>query len=75
MVEGLLYGVASGLIALGILWPTVYYAAPRLQEIFILDLYQFFIDNIWMIGGGMILAGIVLGMISSMLAIRKYLNI
>lgn len=75
IVEGLVYGFVAGVIALAILWPSIYYIAPKLQEIFILDLHAFFMSEIIMIGGGMILVGMALGAISSILAIRRYLDI
>ncbi len=75
VVEGLAYGLVAGLLALGILLLGLYYAAPALQEIFILNLYEFVLDDIFRIGGVLIFSGMLLGGISSLMAIRKYLNI
>ncbi len=75
ITEGIFYGLFAGLLALVVLLTGLYYAGPALQEIFILDLYQFVIDDIFRIGGALILSGVVLGGVSSLLAIRKYLNI
>ncbi len=75
IVEGIFYGLVAGIIALLILWPAIYYAAPFLQEIFILNLYDFFLTKVWVVGAFLIIAGMILGAISSLLAIRKYLEI
>jgi len=75
VVEGVVYGLVAGVLAILILLPTLYYVAPFLQEIFILNLYDVFLGEIFKIGGVLILIGMVLGAISSLLAIRKYLNI
>jgi len=75
VIEGILYGLVAGLLAIGIMMVGLYYAAPALQEIFILDLYQFVLEDILRIGGVLLLIGMILGAFSSLLAIRKYLNI
>ena len=75
IIEGLLYGLFAGLLTLVILLVGLFYAAPALQEIFILDLYNFVLQDVIRIGGALILSGMVLGGISSLMAIRKYLNI
>ena len=75
IVEGLLYGLIAGLLSVAILALALFYAAPALQEIFIMNLFEFFMDNIVMISFSLVGIGMVLGAISSLLAIRKYLNI
>ena len=75
IVEGVLYGLVAGLLAIGLLLPALFYMAPALQEIFILNLYDFVLADIVRIGGVLILVGMLLGAVSSLLAIRKYLNI
>jgi len=75
IVEGVLYGLVAALLAIGLLLPALFYMAPALQEIFILNLYDFVLADIVRIAGVLILVGMLLGAVSSLLAIRKYLNI
>lgn len=75
IIEGMVYGLTAGLITVAILWIGLYYVSPLLQEIFILNLYEFFIQDIVRIAGTIIGVGVLLGSLSSLLAIRKYLDI
>ena len=75
IVEGILYGIVGTIFSLVILIPLLYYIAPTLQEIFILNVYQAFVDNAVVLVLTMFAIGIVLGLISSALAIRRYLRI
>lgn len=81
LVEGIIYGLASAVIALGILFVTIYYGftnylfGSSLFESTDLNLPLFFAQNagfLFLILAG---SGIVLSLISSIIAIRKYLNV
>ena len=76
LVEGALYGVIAGLIVLAVFYPAVIFASPRIQT-FIpsVNLSSYFSD---FFGQMLILvmgSGIVLGILSSLFAIRRYLKI
>lgn len=75
VVEGALYGFAGTILALMIVWPGLYYIAPYLNEVFVLNIYDLFMDQIVLVVGGMFAIGMLLGLVSSGLAIRKYLDI
>lgn len=75
IIEGIAYGLTAGLITVAILWSGLYYVAPLLQEIFILNLYEFFLSDVLRIAGAILGSGMLLGALSSILAIRKYLDI
>ncbi len=75
IIEGIIYGVISGIIALGITWLSIAYFSPMLKEIFILDLEEYFNTNILEIAGALILGGIVLGFISTYIAVSRYLKV
>lgn len=75
IIEGLFYGLIAGLLAVLVLAIGLYYAAPPLQEIFILNIFDFFASEVIKISLALIGIGMVLGAISSILAIRRYLNI
>jgi len=75
VVEGMLYGFMGTLLALAVLWPGLYYSAPSLNQVFVLNVYQLFVDEMVLVVGGMFAIGMALGLVSSGLAIRKYLDI
>mgnify|MGYP001559531698 FL=1 len=39
-----------------------------------MNMYDYYVSNFFQIGGIVLLSGIVLGVISSFMAVRKYLN-
>ncbi len=75
IVEGVLYGFVGSLAALLVLWPVLYYIAPTLNQIFVLNVYELFTQEAFMVVAAMMGMGIGLGLISSFFAIRKYLDI
>lgn len=74
--EGIFYGLASGLVVMLLLFGTAYFVSPltagNIPEGNALSL---FLGNFLIIFAGVFGAGILLGMISSFIAIRKYLKI
>ena len=76
MIEGIIYGVLGAVISMAIFWPAVYWGAPYLKY-FIedLNLRTYFFDHLVSLVGYQLLFGIALGVISSNLAIQKYLKI
>ncbi len=75
IIEGMLYGLIGTILALAVLWPSLYYAAPSLNQVFVLNVYELFMNEFVLIAGGMLAIGMTLGLVSSGLAIRKYLDI
>jgi len=76
MVEGIIYGVVGAIISLLILWPVVSWGGPYLKFFLSdLDIRSYFKDNLWRLFGYQLLFGILLGIVSSNFAIRKYLRI
>ena len=74
MVEGVIYGVIATIITLVLFWPATAYLSRNLGTFLGLDIYSYYISNIFSIGIIVLLSGILLGVISSIFAIRKYLN-
>lgn len=73
---GLMYGLVSGILTLLILFPVAYYAGPITTKIGTgIDLWNFYLDNILIVCGIVIGSGLILGVISSYLAVRKYLRV
>ncbi len=73
--EGALYGLVASLVTLVFLAIVAYFIAPLTQGALpqgnFMDL---FLDLFWYILGGLILLGISLGVLSSAIAIRRYLK-
>ena len=77
VIEGILYGVVGALMTSAILYPIILLFSPRISSFLELDLsgFSYFGLNLFELFGLQILAGILLGIISSVIVIRKYLKI
>ena len=74
MVEGAIYGIISTLITMVIFWPVAAWFGRNMTGFLGLDLYGYYTSNFIQIFGITLLSGIFLGMLSSYIAARKYLN-
>ena len=74
--EGIFYGALAAAVAMALLLATARGLAPltkgSLPEG---DLFSFYFQNFWVIFGGILALGVMLGMVSSFIAIRRYLKI
>ena len=76
LVEGGLYGVFSALLALAIFYPIVYLASPKIQMLIPnASLLSYFGANVFQYVGLVFSVGILLGVISSAVAIRRFLKV
>ena len=76
VVEGIIYGLVAGILSVIIALPIIYFVSPYVK-IFIseMNLWLYFTSNLIGILEYQLLFGIGLGVISSVIAIRKYLRI
>ncbi|MCA9358370.1 ABC transporter permease [Candidatus Kaiserbacteria bacterium] len=74
MLQGIMYGFISGVLALAFFYPMLIWLGPATAEFFGVDLYQYYILNFGEIFGVLVGIGIVLGLISSILAVARYLR-
>lgn len=76
IIEGIVYGLIAGIASFIILMPVVYYGSPYIR-IFIpeMNLWDYLISNFANILIYQFLFGIGLGIVSSSIAIRKYLRV
>lgn len=74
LLQGVMYGVMSTVLALLILYPIVIWISPGTVSFFQFDLFAYFVQNFSYIFLTLIGIGVVLGLLSSILAIRRYLN-
>ena len=76
IVEGIFLGIISGFICFFLLYLGIIFVSPKISDVVSdINLFDFFKSNILTIISLQIAAGIFLGTISSLIAIRKYLKI
>ncbi|OIO49003.1 MAG: hypothetical protein AUJ39_01790 [Parcubacteria group bacterium CG1_02_42_13] len=75
IVEGLIYGIVSAILSMAVILPVIYFISPYLK-VFIpsMDLAGYFMDNIFTLFSYQLLFGVGIGIISSLIAIRRYLK-
>lgn len=74
MLQGIMYGLVSGVLALLILYPILVWLGPGTEEFFDLNLFDYFVNNFGYIFGVLVGIGVALGLVSSILAITRYLR-
>lgn len=76
IVEGVIYGVLASIVAMIITFPIIYAVSPYLKMLSSdIDLAGYFLSNVVSIFFYQLLFGISIGVISSLIAIRKYIKI
>ena len=74
MIEGAIYGVIATLVTLFIFWPATAWLGHNMTGFLGINMYDYYISNFFQIFAILLLSSIILGIFSSLLAIRKYLN-
>ncbi len=76
VVEGVIYGLVAGILSIIIAAPIIYFIYPYIK-IFIpeMNLWSYFTGHLFRLLGYQLLFGIGLGIISSLIAMRKYLEV
>ena len=74
MVEGAIYGIIATVLTLIIFWPVTAWFGSNMSAFLGIDLYSYYFSNIFQIFLIILLSGVCLGVVSSLLATRKYLN-
>lgn len=75
MLQGVMYGVIAGVLALAILYPIMVWIGPATADFFEFDLYHYFVVNFSSLFLTLIGIGVGLGLVSSILAITRYLRV
>ena len=76
IVNGILYGTIAAAVTTLIFFPLAWLASPRLLLVLpSFDLFHYFLANILQFFAIMLVAGIGLGVLSSMISIRRYLRV
>ena len=75
VVQGILYGFVSSVLTLAILYPATLWMSEKTAGFFGgLDLYLYYAKNFTQLFIIIVTAGVLLGVVASLLAIRKYLR-
>jgi cell division transport system permease protein len=74
--EGMLYSLSAAAVSIILVFVTTRLVSPTISSSLIgMSFINFFWKNFWLILGLQIFAGSILGIVSSMIAIRKYLKV
>jgi len=75
IVEGILYGIVSALVATLLFLPIALYTRDYVSSALVqFDMLEFYLRKGFLLGAILLSVGIALGTISSYLSVRKYLN-
>lgn len=75
MIEGVFYGLFAWLFTQVIFLPLTYFLGARLMGILGINVFDYYTSHLLTVGGLVLVIGVVLGIISSLLAVRRYLNV
>lgn len=74
MLQGVMYGFIAGVLTLLIFYPIVIWLSPRTSAFFEVDLMDYYLSNFGQFFVVLVGVGIILGLVSSTLAIARYLR-
>jgi cell division transport system permease protein len=74
MVEGVIYGVLASIITMGIFYPATYWVGLHLTDFFGMNLFDYYKTNFFELFAIVIGSGMIIGAISSAIAISRYLR-
>lgn len=75
MLQGILYGAVAGLIAIVIMYPILYWLGPGTETFFQFNIFRYFLSDFVYVFGVIVGSGVALGLISSALAVSRYLRV
>lgn len=74
LMEGAIYGLIASLLTIILFLPATSWVGKNMTNFLGLNVYSYYVSNLFQIFFILLLSGVLLGMISSFLAIRRYLN-
>lgn len=75
MLQGVIYGLIAGVLAILLLYPVLLWVGPETQEFFEFNLFSYFVGDFGYIFGVIVGSGMMLGLVSSVLAVSRYLRV
>lgn len=74
MLQGIMYGFVSGVLAILLFYPLLVWLGPKTEKFFELNLFNYYIMHMGEIFGVLVGIGVVLGFVSSTIAVTRYLR-
>lgn len=74
MFSGVLVGLSSALISIIVFWPITFWMGENMTDFLGVDLYSYYKNNFFQFFFINIFSGTIIGILSSLIAIRKYLK-
>lgn len=75
MLQGIMYGLSAGVLALLVLYPLVLWIGPETEQFFQFNLFDYFVSNFGYLFAVLVGTGVAMGVISSSLAVSRYLRV
>ncbi len=75
MLQGIMYGVIAGIITLLILYPVVLWLGPATDAFFQFNIFTYYVQDFGRMFVTIVGAGMLLGLVSSTLAVARYLRV
>jgi len=76
IVQGIFYGLISGILSIVFIAPIIYFSTPYIEMITPeINLWVYLMSHLFSLTGYQVIFGILLGSISSSIAVRKYLKL
>ncbi len=75
MLQGVMYGLIAGILALLITYPIVIWLGPATESFFLFNIFAYFVHNFAHIFLLVVGSGVVIGLVSSILAVSRYLRV
>jgi len=75
MLQGILYGLVSGILSLAIIYPILIWLGPGTENFFQFNILSYFYDNFAYIFMVIVGSGVFMGLVSSALAVSRYLRV
>ncbi len=75
LLQGIMYGFVAGVLSLLIWYPIMVWLGPRTADFFEFNLFVYFVNDFSYIFAIIVGTGVVLGFVSSALAIARYLRV
>ena len=75
MLQGIMYGMVSGVLSILIIYPILLWIGPATEEFFQFNLFDYFVTDFIRIFAILVGAGVTLGLVSSIMAVSRYLRV
>lgn len=75
IIQGIMYGFVAGVLAIALWYPALIWLGPRTEVFLEFNLFAYFVANFGYIFAVLVGTGVVLGLVSSTMAIARYLRV